>query len=749
MGKKYPNSILTTAGFTYNSKQPLDDREVVENKSDLSTLVSNNCAYEGLHVYVTTEKKTYRYDGKNWDDLSLQKDVTKSVGELTEAINKINAAIGEGGSDSPDNSIISRVESLEDETSSNGKNITKIGNELNSCKNQIADLQTDIETTDTKHNGHGESSFKANDSVQTFGDYAFGEGYNTVSGGLGFSIAKIMDGNGNYDYEIYNNTENKYYVEVDAEWWKLYCNCFNNMTATRGMVDYTIGLKSTFVRRGSVLECGDDETGHFFRVDNYVKPTPTPEYDPFIITDYSYIYFPNPSDGVTLSGGNYEGGIPQDIREYCTDSRYVVDGTYIGPAVPIGNTYISRYSHTEGRETLSTGEAAHSEGYETTAAAPRAHSEGWGTQALGNNSHTEGYNTIATESNAHAEGNGTEARGSNSHTEGGKTVALARDTHAEGGGTIAASDHQHVQGRFNIPDYNTEYADIVGNGSGEDDRSNAYTLDWQGNAWYAGGITLGESHDKVLVDKYIEIPNKFEFTQDFSEIPSNWKDGKPSSDGFVTRTDLAVGDDGNGVILTCASNLHGIVEGGNTITLREIVEHTNKNGDTTNVLHIVGASNSRLRMLNTITKNLHLTREDVGRLIKVSIDVMRLTETSSISFGVMGLGGGYNQKLHNDAVISYNGNIHPSKIGSSTPLGEWQTVEFVVRVDETMVSDENQAGLIAIAATGEYYIDNIRTVEVADVMKALDDVLRIMYSPSQHAPLVDLINKMISDALQK
>lgn len=60
--------------------------------------------------------------------------------------------------------------------------------------------------------------------------------------------------------------------------------------------------------------------------------------------------------------------------------------------------------------------------------------------------------------------------------------------HAEGWNTIAASNYQHVQGKFNIADNQSTYADIVGNGTTLDNRSNAYTLDWNGNGWFAGTV---------------------------------------------------------------------------------------------------------------------------------------------------------------------------------------------------------------------------------------------------------------------
>ena len=68
------------------------------------------------------------------------------------------------------------------------------------------------------------------------------------------------------------------------------------------------------------------------------------------------------------------------------------------------------------------------------------------------------------------------------------TTASGRYSHAEGSNTIASSDYQHVQGCCNVEDSSGIYAHIVGNGANLASRSNAHTLDWSGNAWFAGTI---------------------------------------------------------------------------------------------------------------------------------------------------------------------------------------------------------------------------------------------------------------------
>lgn len=83
------------------------------------------------------------------------------------------------------------------------------------------------------------------------------------------------------------------------------------------------------------------------------------------------------------------------------------------------------------------------------------------------------------------------------------TSASGDYSHVEGCGTIALGDYQHVQGKYNIKDTKGKYAHIVGNGSDADTRSNAHTLDWKGNAWYAGKLSQEgtPTEDKDLVTK--------------------------------------------------------------------------------------------------------------------------------------------------------------------------------------------------------------------------------------------------------
>ena len=184
----------------------------------------------------------------------------------------------------------------------------------------------------------------------------------------------------------------------------------------------------------------------------------------------------------------------------------VIASGMVSHAEGINTTASGVSSHAEGNLTTASGDYSHTEGNLTTASGETSHAEGYFTTASGDYAHAEGNGTTATGRNSHAEGNGTTATGMSSHTEGSSTTASGICSHAEGGGTIASSECQHVQGKFNIEDTNDKYAHIVGNGTASNKRSNAHTLDWQGNAWFAGEVQGTNIPHTISSKKLATVP---------------------------------------------------------------------------------------------------------------------------------------------------------------------------------------------------------------------------------------------------
>lgn len=233
-------------------------------------------------------------------------------------------------------------------------------------------------------------------------------------------------------------------------------------------------------------------------------------------------------------------------------------------------------SHAEGNYTTASGSSSHAEGSDTTASGDYSHAEGSHTKALGDYSHAEGLSTTAgqmgfkvTACEKLTDTTGTYTLTSvtglevnqrySIHLSSSKEncgnitaidttnkkvtvdgypdigfgnpfapitryltivnrpdlgdVKFASYSHAEGDSTIASSFYQHVQGRLNIEDSIGTYADIIGNGNVKGrTRSNAATVDWNGNAWYAGDVYVGstsgtnkdEGSKKLATEDYVD-----------------------------------------------------------------------------------------------------------------------------------------------------------------------------------------------------------------------------------------------------
>ena len=129
-------------------------------------------------------------------------------------------------------------------------------------------------------------------------------------------------------------------------------------------------------------------------------------------------------------------------------------------------------SHAEGSSTITGAKYAHAEGDSKVTGAKYAHAEGNVTEATGEASHVEGYLS--------------KANGKASHAEGTSTIASGENSHASGEGTEAVGACQTVLGKYNTAD--AEKALIVGNGDLLN-KSNALTLDWNGNLKAAGDVT--------------------------------------------------------------------------------------------------------------------------------------------------------------------------------------------------------------------------------------------------------------------
>ena len=223
------------------------------------------------------------------------------------------------------------------------------------------------------------------------------------------------------------------------------------------------------------------------------------------------LYVLNPivpvATSITSSSTNRQYAGAKAVYDYVNDkipnNSNIVNGKTTGSLVMI-NASDGDIMFDPGKNSFSGGEG-------TLASGSASHTEGYYTLAQGDYSHAEGSTSIASGEAAHAEGGGSVAVGKNSHAEGTNCRASGEASHAEGKGTDANSG-QHVQGKYNVEDRLGNYAHIVGNGTNIDTKSNAHTLDWSGNAWFAGdvyaGSTSGTNKDdgskKLATEEYVD-----------------------------------------------------------------------------------------------------------------------------------------------------------------------------------------------------------------------------------------------------
>ena len=135
--------------------------------------------------------------------------------------------------------------------------------------------------------------------------------------------------------------------------------------------------------------------------------------------------------------------------------------------------------------------------------------------ASGANAQALGYYNTVSGNYSFAEGVLNKVSGMASHGEGNNIIVNGDGSHGEGRGTITSGNDQHVQGKFNVEDTGGIYAHIVGGGTSATNRKNIHTLDWQGNAVFAGNVADGNGY--TIAGVKAEIPQEEAVDIDFSE----------------------------------------------------------------------------------------------------------------------------------------------------------------------------------------------------------------------------------------
>lgn len=284
-------------------------------------------------------------------------------------------------------------------------------------------------------------------------------------------------------------------------------NAASNVTASFGSAGAQIGKvdESHIELDYRSLRLIDKEGNEYFEVEDLRDSSGTGEAVNTFTGDGSTQTFylsPHAYDtSYTVSVSDSSGGTPVEHTDRVYFPSAPTDGAIITVAYRSSSYGLKAYtvgirasgsmvgimSYAEGSHNTASGNLSHAEGNLSVASGEVSHAEGLSNTASGHSSHAEGWRSIASGDDAHAEGGWTEASGKFSHAQNYRTVAEGRA--------------QTVLGMYNVADSTS--AVIVGNGTGTGGtpHSNAMTLDWDGNAELAGGLSLygGTSFEDCFV----------------------------------------------------------------------------------------------------------------------------------------------------------------------------------------------------------------------------------------------------------
>lgn len=180
----------------------------------------------------------------------------------------------------------------------------------------------------------------------------------------------------------------------------------------------------------------------------------------------------------------------QAVYAFGTGWRNTLTGQFTF-ATGTNNESSGNRSFVEGGNNWSQGAATHAEGTYNISSGNYGHAEGEGNRAFGLCSHVEGGGNVSDATQGYTHIGGVNNAIS---TESGKTVSITR---YKADGTVRSTNNRTLG----------KYAEVIGNGDSDNQRSNARTLDWDGNETLYGNLTLGSgTGNPVTISNETFIP---------------------------------------------------------------------------------------------------------------------------------------------------------------------------------------------------------------------------------------------------
>ena len=310
--------------------------------------------------------------------------------------------------------------------------------------------------------GDGEQSAIINDpSNQALSDNTTAMGYGTVAGGKGFEVLAIKDGVLNDD----GTPGTGYYT-------------LSSVTGLEVGMEYSVKMESFRCKAGKIRNVN-------------------PENNTITVDGYKRLGFDDELNYLTIVGRPDLGDIDVGFNASVSGEGNIVQDRS-GDSSGRDNKVIGAYGSARNRGNIA-GYCADAGGRGTKALADQSRTGGKNTTVWSKNSSADGEDTEAGQPvmanedlhrAAAARGIRTKAKRAASTSDGIDTVADAKAASVRGIGGYAGSEAQEVSGKYNVKDTAGKYAEIVGNGESDTKRSNARTLDWDGNEQLAGDLKI-------------------------------------------------------------------------------------------------------------------------------------------------------------------------------------------------------------------------------------------------------------------
>lgn len=308
---------------------------------------------------------------------------------------------------------------------------------------------------------------------------------------------------------------------------KYYIYCTNKSSAPTYLLD---AIQDSIDNGGNVIHLFDNPLS----VDEFYQFTPSQIKQATIssVINKPAIYFGN--SGV-IDESILKSLLNKNLERIWIDASFNRTYTYSlasGTAAHCeggGNTASGHYSHAEGVCTTASGTRSHAQGNSTTASGTTAFASGCSTTASGQNSYAGGdsstasgsvsfaigSSTTASADSSFATGYFTTASGQRSFSEGYRTIAEKNDSHASGSFTKASNENSYAMGHFNAAMAmggssinKTGTALSIGNGTSENARSNAFSVQFSGITKAANTITASTTADYAEFFEWLdENPN--------------------------------------------------------------------------------------------------------------------------------------------------------------------------------------------------------------------------------------------------